>query len=426
MRELDGEAPPTSESEQARIAQLHAEAEAIEAEFEAADDMPEDVDQRITAIDEELAGLVERPLVYDPAEMARAGVLVSIDSVGSLYILRGFVRPEDEPQADTGHEQGEGRDGSHLPDTGAASTLGINSGVQTALVTVGAAQAPEPIEDEDDEIIKPLPDRLVSELTAHRTLALQDAFAASPSTAFAAVLHALVLSTFYHGRTESCLGLSVNHVGFPHQPPGMKDSPSAKAISARQADWKNRLPQSDKDLWEALLHLDGADQATLFAHCASFAVNALWEPTSRYDGRVSAHMVQRRIEHSHVLARAVGLDMVAAGWKPTVDTYLARVTKPRILMAVAEAKGEQTAGLIDHLKKGDMAKEAERLLDDSGWLPEPLRTPVIDDLLAMSGDKPDVDGREESNGLPAFLDEEGDGTADDEEDLPDSYAIAAE
>ena len=102
------------------------------------------------------------------------------------------------------------------------------------------------------------------------------------------------------------------------------------------------------------------------------------------------------------------------------------MTKPRILMAVAEAKGEQTAGLIDHLKKGDMAKEAERLLDDSGWLPEPLRTPVIDDLLAMSGDKPDVDGREESNGLPAFLDEEGDGTADDEEDLPDSYAIAAE
>jgi YspA, cpYpsA-related SLOG family len=27
---------------------------------------------------------------------------------------------------------------------------------------------------------------------------------------------------------------------------------------------------------------------------------------------------------------------------------------------------------IDHLKKGDMAKEAERLLCDTGWLPEPL------------------------------------------------------
>ena len=74
-----------------------------------------------------------------------------------------------------------------------------------------------------------------------------------------------------------------------------------------------------------------------------------------------------------MLARAVGLDMVQAGWKPTVDNYLGRVTKPRILEAVREAKGEPSAQLIDHLKKGDIAKEAERLLDSSRWLPEPLR-----------------------------------------------------
>src|SRR3546814_7808623 len=73
---------------------------------------------------------------------------------------------------------------------------------------------------------------------------------------------------------------------------------------------------------------------------------------------------------SHVLARAVGLDMVAAGWKPTVENYLGRVAKPRILMEVAEAKDDQTAGLIDHLKKGDMAREAERLLADADWLPD--------------------------------------------------------
>src|SRR6185437_7169074 len=48
-------------------------------------------------------------------------------------------------------------------------------------------------------------------------------------------------------------------------------------------------------------------------------------------------------------------------------------TKPRILEAVREAKGEQAAQLIDHLKKGDMAREAERLLEGTGWLPEPLR-----------------------------------------------------
>jgi len=37
--------------------------------------------------------------------------------------------------------------------------------------------------------------------------------------------------------------------------------------------------------------------------------------------------------------------------------------------AVREAKGEQAEQLIDHLKKTDMAKEAERLLDGTGWLP---------------------------------------------------------
>ena len=176
------------------------------------------------------------------------------------------------------------------------------------------------------------------------------------------------------------------------------------------------------------MHLDGAEQAALLAHCASFAVNALWEQTSRYDGRVSAHMIERRLEHSHVLARAVGLDMVEAGWKPTADNYLSRVTKPRILMAVTEAKGEQTAGLIDHLKKGDMAKEAERLLDESGWLPEPLRTPVIED----AGEPPagDAEVASDADMLPAFLDddglgEEGDGTLD-EEDPSTAYAVAAE
>ena len=67
--------------------------------------------------------------------------------------------------------------------------------------------------------------------------------------------------------------------------------------------------------------------------------------------------------------------MVEAGWRPTVDNYLGRVPKRRILEAVREAKGEHSAQLIDHLKKAEMAKEAERLLDGAGWLPEPLRTP---------------------------------------------------
>ena len=51
------------------------------------------------------------------------------------------------------------------------------------------------------------------------------------------------------------------------------------------------------------------------------------------------------------------------------------MTKARILQAVREARGEQAAQLIGHLKKGEMAERAQELLAGSGWLPEPLRTP---------------------------------------------------
>ena len=108
--------------------------------------------------------------------------------------------------------------------------------------------------------------------------------------------------------------------------------------------------------------------------------------------------------------------MVEAGWRPTVDNYLGRVTKPRILEAVREAKGEPAAQLIDHLKKAEMAKEAERLLDGSGWLPEPLRLVDSVDVSDTSTDTVDE--------LPAFLaDSEGqDATTDESEPHP----IAAE
>ena len=124
------------------------------------------------------------------------------------------------------------------------------------------------------------------------------------------------------------------------------------------------MPETPADLWDALTAFDGDSQAALFAHCASLAVNVVKEPWNRRPGALA---------HGDQLARAVNLDMAAAGWRPTVDNYLGRVPKVRILEAVREAKGEQSAQLIDHLKKADMAKEAERLLEGTGWLPEPLR-----------------------------------------------------
>jgi ParB family chromosome partitioning protein len=211
-------------------------------------------------------------------------------------------------------------------------------------------------------------------------------------------------------------------VFFPVQATDLKDSDSAKAITERHEAWNAELPKEDHALWDWLETLDESRRTALLAHCVSFGVNALYEKGDRYSGSgISAHGVQQRILQADRLAFAVGLDMVEAGWRPTVDNYLGRVTKPRILEAVREAKGEQAAQLIDHLKKAEMAREAERLLEGTGWLPEPLRTQRVDEQPPEEGEP-----GQETGTLPEFLNEDEDGHLTSDDDDPKLVTVADE
>ncbi|HEX3663754.1 MAG TPA: ParB/RepB/Spo0J family partition protein [Rhizomicrobium sp.] len=387
LRELDGTPTVPTQEEQARIDALKAEFENLEKEYENAEELPDQIDARLGNIETALAALEDRPLNYDPAGIARAGVIISIDPDGRLLVARGYVRPEDEAPANANPGARDERDENR-------ETVGPGaSPVQRTVITIdGQSDAGEA---EEEDAAKPLPDRLMSELTAYRTLALRDAVANNPHVAMTVLLHKLCLDTFHHAASGTCLEASVRHVFFPIQPPDLKDSSPAKAVAERHEAWKADLPKDEAALWDWLSGLDDANRAALLAHCVSFGINALHEKGNRYDGPGSpVHSVQRRFVHAARLACEVGLNMAEVGWRPTVDNYFGRVSKPRILEAIREAKGEQSAQLIDHMKKADMAKEAERLLDGTGWLPEPLRTRLAPD--------PDVIA-ESGTGLPAFL-----------------------
>ena len=82
--------------EQATIDALNAEYAKLEAEYDGADELPDEVDERLGEIETALAAFDDRPVTYDPADIARAGVFVSIDAEGALSVDRGYVRPEDE------------------------------------------------------------------------------------------------------------------------------------------------------------------------------------------------------------------------------------------------------------------------------------------------------------------------------------------
>ncbi|WGD53493.1 ParB N-terminal domain-containing protein [Bradyrhizobium sp. CB1650] len=415
LRELDGVPADLTAEEQGTIEALNAEYARLEAEHDSVDELPDEVDQRLGEIETALAAFDDRPITYQPADIARAGVFVGIDAEGALLVDRGYIRPEDEVPVAEPEQNSDGEPAAAVLD-GAEPSEPV---IQRAVITIGG-QVAEP-EDEGDDAVKPLPDRLLTELTAERTLALRDKLATTPSVAFQAVLHKFCLDVFSrYSSYGTAMEVTVRNASFPVQAQGLKDTLAAKAIDARHKTWEERLPKDKTDLWDWLTGLTGDEQATLFAHCASFGVNALYEKGDRYGGGATPHTVEQRITEADRIARAVDLDMVEAGWRPTVENYLGRVPKRRILEAVREGAGERAAQLIDHLKKGDMAKEAERLVAETGWLPEPLRMADADQVATVDAAEPEGDGE----ALPEFL-------AGDDEEAPadeahEPHMIAAE
>ncbi|TAN07869.1 MAG: DNA-binding protein [Rhizobiaceae bacterium] len=408
MRRVYAEPEEMSAEELARHDAVKAEYDELDAkyaEMEAADDA---IENKLDELGAELDAFADRPYVYDPAQKAIAGAFVTLGANGQLQVDAGFIRPEDEPQVET--DSGGEADGAY-PDT---SNQDESDDDADAVVVNGRSlgQTSE-AEEPEDEGIKPLPDRLVFDLTAQKTLALRNALASDIDIAFVAVLHALVLQVFYRFAKDSCLEISMVSNSFG-QVQGLAETAWAKEIAERHEAWDKDMPDSDK-LWDFLLGLDEASRKALFAHCASLSLNAVVEPWNRRPGALA---------HADVLAGTLGFDMVEAGWSPTVDNYLGRVTKARIVQAVREARGEDSAQLIDHMKKDLMAREAARLLEGSDWLPEPLRLEV-DDTVAEAGEPVVGDATDEAAPegetaeLPAYLAGDAGPSADEAETVAD-------
>jgi ParB family transcriptional regulator, chromosome partitioning protein len=124
------------------------------------------------------------------------------------------------------------------------------------------------------------------------------------------------------------------------------------------------MPRDVASLWTFVTELDHDSRMALFAHCVALTVNAVKLPWERKP---------RALATADRLAEAVSLDMTGY-WRPTVRTYLGRITKARILEAVREGVSDEAADRMTSMKKQGMAEAAEQVLAGTGWLPAPLRT----------------------------------------------------
>jgi len=390
MRRVHGSTTLTAEEQDAAAA-LEEQIANLVADFDEAKDLPDEIDAAVAALEEQLEQYQRRRPAFTPEEMAIAGCVISLDQDGEMIISAGWVRPEDDPLLDRHEAEAPSPTETSLVARGPSNTGEAAEGAASGQPAKPGDQNPEADTDEGDGISE----RLRAELTATRTVALRDAVGSNPRVAMTAMLYQLVCGEFRVSQAMDCLDVRVIPARLNVTADDLAETTAARNIEERRQFWLSQMPRDAEMLWQWIDGLSLDQQMALMAHCVGLGVNAQFEKVSIY-GPVSPRTIERRIAEADHLAQLTNLDMAEQGWTATPANYLGRVSKRQILAAVREGKSERHAQMIEHLKKGDMAAEAERLLKGTGWVPEQLRTPPT---VPTSGDA----GAGPAEDLPDFL-----------------------
>ena len=325
------EREPPSEEQQAEIEALTERYDALVEEH--GEEPPDEIMAEIEELSGKIDALSADNEHWSPEEMARAGAVIGIDYDGELEVARGLVQPEDETDERRGGDPG-------------------RAGVSRKMNGVTG-----------------LSDRLVEDLTAHRTAALCAVLAGNADIALTAVVHALAQPIFYPHESESCLVISLDCTPLLPSAEGIAESKAVAELDVRRSQWSRRLPDDAHAFWDWLSAQEAATRLDLLAFCAGCSVNAVRKRHERSEARLA---------HADRLAGALGLDMTQ-WWQPTAQSYFRHVPKTRILETVKEAVTHEAAENLAKLKKDALAREAEQRLANTGWLPEILRCPVPSD-----------------------------------------------
>jgi ParB family chromosome partitioning protein len=341
-----------SAEDQAALDATQAEFNSLTEQHETAEELPDEVDARFGELEAEIERLEAKRQAYDPDDIARGGAFVILNHDGTVRIERGFIRPEDEKaQPET----------EHAADAAESADAERGDG-RSAVDGDGKADQSSADEEENDS---PLSDILVRDLTAYRTLGLRLNLSEQPEVAIVTLTHALTAQIFYLGAEAHVVDIRPANTVLASHADGIEDTPAGKAWADRHANWARQMPRDVTDLWTFVSELDHDSRMAMLAHCVALTVNAVRLPWERKP---------RALATADRLAETVSLDMTGY-WRPTVRTYLGRITKARILEAVREGASHEAADRMADMKKPDMAEAAEQLLAATDWLPALLRTP---------------------------------------------------
>ncbi|HBX7647006.1 TPA: ParB/RepB/Spo0J family partition protein [Klebsiella pneumoniae] len=312
---------------------LHELAAAVDAALDAEDEEKADaLQEEGEALGEQLQVLEDGLLDYAANVKTAAGAIVAIDRNGEAVIHRGLLREAE------------------------AKALRTLERLRQGFGSDGEAGNDEEGEDEQPKTAA-ISDRLAQRLSAHRTAALQIEVARHPQVALAALVHGMVQTVLQerHYGHDLPLGMSLQvQDRLENMAPDIPDSPAAVALRELQQVAGEALPQDSAELFAVLLAKPQDELVRLLAVCVASTVDAVTPRATQHQPGAE-------------LAQAVGLDM-ATWWQPTAAGYFKHVPKAAILEAVGQFAPSHVTRL-EKLKKADIASEAERLADGTGWMP---------------------------------------------------------
>lgn len=266
--------------------------------------------------------LAKRTKVPNAEDKAIAGAVIYIDTSGKLAVLQDAIRPSDV-------EKRVGEDG-------------------------GAARNKRPKADHSD--------RLTTELTSHRTVAMQAEMMDQSDVALVYLTYTLMKSVLLEFGGFSRSTLAKISLSRPTLADAAKKGEAAQALAQRREQLLARLPEGDKG--EGWLEWLGAQPQPVVLEMLAFCVaNSL-----------DATLVREEASPDFVrLGKALKLDM-NRWWRASAENYFDHLPMSRMVKVVIEAASSEAAVPLEKMRKKQAADAAERAVAEARWLPELLRT----------------------------------------------------
>ena len=260
---------------------------------------------------------------WPPEQMARAGALVRLD-----HPRRDRGRSWPHPAGTTARR----RDGS-----GDGSEAGGRGAMHRTCKRPASESRPE------------FSEKLMRDLTAHRTAAIQAALMQNPRVALVTLVHRMAETVFgLYGRGNDVVKVHVQVTGdstLAQDASDYANSPAAHCARRRpRRNGATACRGTPKPCSGGCWRSPRTTLLELLAYCTARSVNAVV-------GRA------RALDHSDAIAEALGVDM-ADWWVPTAANYLGSVSKAKALEAVKEATGNDCTQAVAGMKKPEAVRTA--------------------------------------------------------------------